>query len=124
MSRILVIDDDVTSRLILREMLEDAGHEIDEAEDGRIGIDLFRENPADLVITDLIMPEKEGIETIFELRQSYPDVKIFAVSGGGTGKSTSYLNAAMKLGALHVFSKPVDPGELLDALEAVLGKDE
>ena len=82
MSRILVIDDEEPIRLIMRRSLERFGHEIVEAADGVSGTRLFEESQFDLVITDLIMPEKEGIETILDLKSRFPEVKILAVSGG------------------------------------------
>jgi len=83
MARILLIDDDAPVRRTLRKMLERQGYEVEEAPDGKAGLTLYQENPADLIITDLIMPEMEGIETIMELRRRFPDVKIIAMSGGG-----------------------------------------
>ena len=83
MPRILIIDDERQIRELLRDILEDAGYDVAEAADGQEAIKIQRGEPADLIITDLIMPEKEGIETIRELKQSYPDVRIIAMSGGG-----------------------------------------
>ena len=91
MSKILVIDDDKNIRSLLRDFLERDGYEVMEAENGKVGLKLFRENGADLVITDLIMPEKEGIETIRELRRDFSDVKIIAISGGGAIGPETYL---------------------------------
>jgi DNA-binding NarL/FixJ family response regulator len=84
-------------------------------------IKLYRANPTDLIITDLIMPEKEGIETIMELKKDFPDVKIIAISGGGRSKPESYLNLAKQLGAKRVFPKPIDREELLNAIRELLG---
>jgi len=123
MPRVLVIDDDETSRLLLRETLEDEGYEVEEASDGKIGVGLYRQNPTDLVITDLIMPGQEGIETILELRQDFPGIRIIAISGGGTGVSTNYLEVAKKLGARHTLTKPIKAEELLAAIRDLLGKD-
>jgi CheY-like chemotaxis protein len=83
MKRILIIDDDGQFLAMLRQMLERNGYRIVEVANGEEGIKLYRENPTDLIITDLIIPEKEGIESIIELRQDFPDVKIIAISGGG-----------------------------------------
>ena len=117
---ILVIDDDDQFRGMLRETLEHAGYEVTDAPNGKEGIRLFRENPADLVITDLIMPEKEGIETIKELRQEYSEVKIIAMSGGGRIGPDSYLKMAKGLGALRTLTKPIEREELLRAIREVL----
>ncbi|MCP3955776.1 MAG: response regulator, partial [Desulfobacterales bacterium] len=82
-ARILIIDDDIHVLAMLRKMLEREGYEIVVALDGNEGLRLYRENPTKLIITDLIMPEKEGLETIIELRQNFPDTRIIAMSGGG-----------------------------------------
>src|SRR5688572_234064 len=83
MQRILVIDDDEQVRALLYEILDRAGFKVVEATNGVEGLKLYRAQPADLVITDLIMPEKEGVETILELRREFPDVRVVAISGGG-----------------------------------------
>jgi CheY-like chemotaxis protein len=79
--RILVVDDEDQMRTMIRQMLEKSGYEVTEARNGREAICRYRERPSDVVITDLIMPEKEGIETIMEFRHEHPDVKIIAISG-------------------------------------------
>ena len=122
MSKILVIEDDSAVRLSLQMMLEDGGYEVQVAEDGEQGINYYREAPADLVITDLFMPKKEGIETISELRQDYPGVKIIAISGGGQHIPGGFLVFAKKLGAIHTFQKPVDNDELLQVIHTVLSE--
>lgn len=83
MTRILVIDDEPQVRAMLRQMLEREGYEVVEAEEGEEGMRRYREQPVDLVITDILMPQKEGIETIRALRRTNPGVKIIAISGGG-----------------------------------------
>lgn len=120
MKRILVIDDDVVFRQMLRKVLERAGYETTEAADGKEGIELFREAPADLVITDIIMPEQEGIETIQELKRDFPGVKIIAVSGGGRLDPKEYLKTAEQFGAVRTFNKPFDREEFLDAIRELL----
>ncbi len=120
MARILVIDDDDQVRLSLRMALEDAGYSVEEAADGKVGLRLFHQNPADLVITDLIMPEKEGIETISDLRKGSPEVKIIAISGDCNADPDSYLFTARAMGALQTFKKPINLAELLDAIEELL----
>ena len=99
MKRILIIDDESQIRSMLRLMLEREGYEVLEAPDGIEGIRLYRQTPADLIITDLIMPHKDGIGMIIELTKEYPDVKIIAMSGGGLNKPDGYLKGAQKLGA-------------------------
>jgi CheY-like chemotaxis protein len=84
MARILVIEDETDIRGVYRRLLEQAEHEVIEARDGDLGVKLHRKNPTDLIITDIIMPEKDGIETITEIRRDFPRVKIIAISGEGT----------------------------------------
>ena len=94
MADILIIDDDIQLSAMLKQLLERQGYSVITASDGNEGISLFHEKGARLIITDLIMPVKEGIETIAELVKSTPDVKIIAISGGGRLKPDSYLNLA------------------------------
>ncbi|MCG6880945.1 MAG: response regulator [Deltaproteobacteria bacterium] len=120
---ILVIDDDENIRRLLRAVLEIEGYHILEASDGVKGQQEYGKNPTDLVITDLIMPGKEGIETIRDLRREFPDVKIIAVSGGGRIGPESYLKMAKGVGALRTLRKPFDRKSLVDAVEEVLEMD-
>jgi len=113
MARVLVIDDEPQIRSMLRMMLERAGHEVEEAPDGIEGIRIYRNNPVDLIISDLIMPNKDGIGMIIELKKEFPDVKIIAMSGGGLNKPEGYLEGAKKLGAQRTLTKPIDRDELL-----------
>jgi DNA-binding response OmpR family regulator len=119
MARILIIEDDLGVRSMLRRVLEGAEHEVIEAGDGRMGLNLFRQEAVDLVITDIVMPEKEGLETILELRQSNPAVKIIAISGGDS-KGYDYLASAERFGALRTFRKPFVIWDLLDAVQEML----
>jgi len=121
--RILVIDDDEQMRVLLQQAMQWAGFEVVTAENGRQGQQLFEEQPADLIITDLIMPEQEGLETIRILKQGYPAVKIIAISGGGRIGPEAYLPAAMELGADRIFTKPFDVKELISAVQELLGND-
>ncbi len=121
MKRILVIDDDFQVRALLKEILEQEGYEVADASNGAEGIRLYRDEPADLIITDIIMPEKEGIETIFELKRDFPDVKIIAISGGGRLSSKDYLSIAEKCNVARTFSKPFNREELLEAICELLG---
>ena len=118
--RILIIDDDEQMRDLLCKTMQWAGFEVESAENGRLGQQLFEEQPADLIITDLIMPEQEGLETIRILKQGYPAVKIIAISGGGRIGPEAYLPAAMELGADRVFSKPFDIKELVTTVQKLL----
>ena len=120
MARILVIDDEYPVRAMLKEVLTEAGYEVIDASNGKVGIDRYRQDPTDLVITDLFMPEKEGLETIQELKREYPEVKIIAISGGGTTVKHNFLPLAGMFGALHTFPKPFDVKELLKAVKELL----
>ncbi len=113
MSKILVIDDDVIVRETIVQILESDGYDVVSAEDGRRGVALFRSEQPDLVITDIIMPEKEGIQTIMEIRGTRPDAKVIAISGGGRIGNTDFLKIARLLGAADVISKPFDPDDFL-----------
>lgn len=123
MPRILIIEDDREVRHLLKLVLERAGYEVSEAEDGQEGIHLFRTAPTDLVITDLIMPHKEGLETIIDMRNEFPDLKIIAISGGARGSSDNYLRTAQLCGAARIFAKPFDNKDLLDAIGELLDDD-
>ena len=120
MARILVIDDDEEIRTILKQILERAGYEVMDASDGREGLRRYSEKPADLVITDLVMPEKEGIETIMDLKHHFSGVKIIAISGGGHVGPCEYLRLAGELGARRTFAKPFRLGDLLEAVQQLL----
>lgn len=109
MQKILVIDDNAVVRDTLVQMLEGEGYCVLSAEDGRRGLAVFRNERPDLVITDIIMPEKEGIETIRDIRGECPNAKIIAISGGGRIGNTDFLHIARQLGASDVVAKPLDP---------------
>ncbi|MEE4266353.1 MAG: response regulator [Desulfobacteraceae bacterium] len=120
MERILIIDDEPQIRSMLTLMLEREGYEVVEAPDGVDGIKIYRQNPADLIITDLIMPNKDGIGMIIDLKKEFPDVKIIAMSGGGLNKPDGYLKGAKKLGAACTLTKPIDREEMLKAVREIL----
>jgi DNA-binding response OmpR family regulator len=120
MALILVIDDDDTMRRMVRRILEAAGHEIVEAADGNQGTRLFAERKPELVVTDIVMPDKEGIETILDIRKIDDKAKIIAVSGGGVDIGLNYLGVAGKLGATAVLAKPFRVNELNDLVTVVL----
>jgi DNA-binding response OmpR family regulator len=123
MAKILVLDDESSILLMIKKMLEKAGHEVDIALNGKDGMLLFERNKPDLLITDIIMPEKEGLETIFELRRMYPELKIIAISGGGRIGPDGYLPGAKLLGANMVFQKPLDQKEFVNAVNQLLGEN-
>jgi DNA-binding response OmpR family regulator len=116
MARILLIEDNDPVRALLRENLELEGHTVIEARDGQEGLDLFRQAGADLVITDIVMPEKEGLAVLMELRNAHPPVHVIAISGGGQ----DYLATATLLGAAKVLVKPFPIAVLIAAIEELL----
>jgi CheY-like chemotaxis protein len=120
MSRILVVDDDDQIRSMLRLTLEREGYEVLEAGDGNQALATYSAEPTDLVIMDIVMPEKEGIETIMDLRRQYGDVKIIAISGGGRVNPEDYLRWARTFGVQHTFTKPVDRSRLLAAVNELM----
>ena len=120
MAKILLIDDDEQVRLTIRTMLERIGHDVVEAPDGAVGVEMFRESPADLVITDIVMPQKGGITTIYELRRDYPDLRIIAMSGGGALRGTDYLEVARQIGASRTINMPVEMEELREVVTELL----
>ncbi|HDJ33104.1 MAG TPA: response regulator [Bacteroidetes bacterium] len=121
MAKILVIDDEPYILLMIKKMLEQAGHGVDLASNGKEGLELLLARPFDLLITDIVMPEKEGLETIREVRKKYPDLKIIAISGGGRLDSSEYLEPARYFGAEKIIKKPFQKGELLNAVNELLG---
>jgi DNA-binding response OmpR family regulator len=122
MARIYVFDDEPSILLMIKKMLEKAGHEVDIALNGSDGMKLFKENIPDLLVTDIIMPEKEGLETIFELRRTYPHLKIIAISGGGRISPDGYLPGAKLLGADIAFQKPLVQKDFLEAVALLLNE--
>lgn len=120
MARILIIDDEDTVRGALFTLLQREGHDVEFAENGNVGIQKFSESTFDLVITDIVMPEKEGIETIKDLRAMSPDVKIIGISGGGRSGNSGFLEMAFRLGANNTLSKPFSRKNLLHAVNDCL----
>lgn len=116
MPRILIIEDDAVNRTMLAALLTDAGYAVEEAEDGNQATRILTAGGIDAVITDILMPEKEGLEVITEQRKMNRDMPVIAMSGGGTIGSETYLNLARKLGAREVFEKPLDTKALLNCL--------
>jgi two-component system, chemotaxis family, chemotaxis protein CheY len=120
MSLVLVIDDEPALREVTRQFLEEAGHTVVEAGDGKVGLWIFRELRPDLVIVDLFMPEKEGVETIREMRTIDPTAKIVAMSGGGRFGTRQLLDGLVDLGATATLAKPFGHGELLSAVDRAM----
>lgn len=120
MAKILLVDDDLQIRDMLKLTLKRDGHEVTEATNGVQAVLKYVPGEIDLVITDIVMPEKEGIETIMELRSMDPGVKIIAISGGGRINPDDYLKWAHRFGVRYTFAKPVDRMELRDAIEDLM----
>ena len=120
MASVLVIDDDPVTRVVVCAVLESAGHTVIEAADGHNGLTAFYQHSADLVITDILMPGKDGIETIRELRGTNPEIKIIALSGDVRFDGPGILKAAHFLGANEVIEKPFRNDELMRVVEQVL----
>src|SRR5574341_1297301 len=114
MARILVIDDEERIRGLLCTALEMEGHEVHEARQGNEGLRVLRATPPDLVITDLMMPEKDGLEVIMALRREAPKLRVIAMSGGGRYEATEPLLIAEPLGAFAAVRKPFELGAMLE----------
>jgi CheY-like chemotaxis protein len=114
--RILIIEDDAGVRTMIKRALTFNDYEVLETANGKEGLACYQHSPTDLVITDLIMPEKDGIETIIELGRNFPGVKIIAMTGG----SESSLRCAKHLGANRTLAKPFKISDLLEAVRKVL----
>lgn len=121
MTAILVVDDQKELRAVVRRVLTEAGHQVVEAEDGNAALAAFRANPPVLVITDIIMPEKEGIEVIATMKRERPEVKVLAISGGGRTRVMDFLAVARKAGADAALEKPFRKSELLARVAELLG---
>ncbi len=111
---ILIIDDEEPIRALLRFALEAAGYEVTEAANGRQGLDLYRQRPTDLVITDMLMPELNGLDLLLDLTREFLDAKVIAISG--VGEENNLLDVAKLLGACQTFQKPFSVPQLLDAV--------
>ncbi len=120
MARILLIDDDDSLRTMLRLTLSHFGHTVTEARNGKEGLELFPQLEADLVITDIVMPERDGVEVLMVLRRGDPPVKIIAMSGGGRMSATDFLRIATQLGAAKVLAKPFSSEVLIAAINELL----
>jgi DNA-binding response OmpR family regulator len=120
MAHVLVIDDDDHVRSLVRRILEAAGYCVTEAADGQQGLEAFLAEPPDVVITDIFMPKREGLETIMALRREDRSVRIIAVSGGGERGALEHLQTADKLGAMRTLCKPFHRVDLLAAVEEAI----
>jgi DNA-binding NtrC family response regulator len=120
MARILLIDDDDALRTVLRLTLTHLSHTVIEARNGKEGLDLFPQARADLVITDIVMPDVEGFAVLMALRKKDPPVKIIVMSGGGRVSATDYLRIATQLGATKVLAKPFSNAALVAAIDELL----
>lgn len=123
MTRILVIDDEVPVRRVLRKILTEAGYEVDEAPDGQAGLDRYRAQPADLVLTDLFMPGMHGMELIRQLAHEFPEAQVVALSGGaGRADPRKLLPLVARFGSVAAtLQKPFGRYEVLEVVRQVLG---
>ena len=117
--RILIIDDSEIDLMILEEILVQAGYKVTQASDGKEGMEIFRTQPFDLVITDMIMPEKLGIEVLLEMKEDFPEAKVIAISAGDEFGLELDLEMARKID-VPTISKPFQPEEILDAVRKLL----
>jgi len=117
---ILIIDDDPQVCSLLKQVFEDEGYTVQSALNGVEGINRYRDKPAELVILDILMPEKEGLETIVDLRREFPHVKIIAMSAGSERAKINLLDLARRLGAQHTITKPFDLLAITDLVAKLL----
>ena len=122
MAKILVIDDNDQFLEIMREYLENEGYEVLVASDGKIGVELYREKKPDLVITDVIMPEKDGAQVIFDLQKEFPGIKMIVMTGGGQCNAQAYLKSITAFSNVkYAFEKPFAMDKLLQSVKEVVG---
>jgi CheY-like chemotaxis protein len=119
-ARILIIDDEHMTRSLLKQILERESYDVFDAANGNEALEQCRKQNFDLVITDILMPDKEGLETITELRRDYSDIKIIAMSGGGRIGNLDFLGVAQLMGAKRTLSKPFSRQEILATVKEVL----
>jgi DNA-binding response OmpR family regulator len=117
--KILVIDDDDGSRCLIENALQFDGHQVQVATNGVSGMRLMRLERPDIVITDILMPDQDGLGIIRSMRQEFPEVKILAISGGGTVGSLDLLVAAEHLGADATLAKPFVPEQLFESVKGL-----
>ena len=121
MARILIVDDNEDNRLTMAALLKLSGHDIEVAADGDQAMQSQKRQPFDLLITDIFMPDKDGVETIREFHQQYPSTRIIAMSGGGS-YTVDYLSLSLEIGADKVLKKPFDALSLEQAVNELLGR--
>ena len=132
LAKVIIIDDEEDIRIVLKEVFVREGFEVEVASNGNEGLKLLRENGADLVITDIIMPGRDGVETVYDIRMEFPNTKIIVMSGGGNLgpqnyeptaiKTTAYLASAAAVGADLTLTKPFDREELVKAAKELIAK--
>jgi CheY-like chemotaxis protein len=122
MALIMVVDDDRHVQLALRQIVESAGHSAIEAGNGQEAIEMFEEYRPDLVITDIFMPQTDGIETIRAIRRCQPDARIIAISGGYVGSGWNYLGSVVVLGADLALQKPFTVSQMTAAIDRLLSR--
>ena len=119
--KVLVIEDDTLTRITLCKIFTKLNYRTVEACNGMMGMKMFRQEKPDIVLTDLLMPDKEGLETISEIRALNPDVRIIAMSGGGSMHNLNFLDLARKMGADYTLPKPFQPMDILSLLNIIKG---
>ena len=123
MAHILIIEDDASVRQMVRDMLDQEGHEVTEVADGEKGLAYYKEHLPDLVITDLFMPKVDGVEVIRELQADFPQAKIIAMTARAEKEDYDFLRVTEALGARYTLKKPFSAGDLREAVETVLKAD-
>jgi YesN/AraC family two-component response regulator len=119
--KVLIVDDNQDVLISMRLLLQCAGYAVRTAQDGSEGLRLYQEDPPDVVITDLAMPEMDGIEMMVKIREKYPASRIVAISGFSEKKQADYLSVAKAVGAIETFVKPVESNVLLEKLDSLIG---
>ncbi|MGO8917567.1 MAG: response regulator [Stellaceae bacterium] len=122
MAVVMVIDDDAALRRLIVRALGAGGHEVIEAEDGTDALALLEQHRPALIITDILMPKTEGIETINKVKDRFPGIKIIAMSGGGMSRNLMFLDIARAIGAEETLAKPFRPAKLVAAVKRLLGE--
>jgi YesN/AraC family two-component response regulator len=121
MAKVLIVDDNEDILISMRLLLQCAGYSVRCAQDGAEGLKLYREDPPDVLITDLAMPEMDGIEMMVKVREEFPASRILAISGFSEKKQADYLSVAKAVGAIETFVKPVESNALLKKLQTLVG---